>query len=419
MRKCFLVAILIGLLLPFSSVKAETTTVSITPDITAGQLAGADAGNIPSFDIKFTLDAVDSSLPTTAIIQSAKIMYTQAGISGGLLRIIDKYTADVIDSKSMTTTGQYEITSALSYVRHWFSLPSQNLGLLFQASSLATTDTISINDIQLQIEYSLPDLIPPALNGDIKVDVGTSTAKISVTTNEPTFVNLDYGSTSNYGQKFVTDNVEPSIDHLIVLENLSGGSTYHYKINMKDAANNPSSTLDLTFETLSDLDTTGSKPVDQSLKAPQEFQVDTVYTFGKVQASLSWNPSNESGIDGYIIYRADEITKKFAEYATLDLKTNTYLDSDVKLGETYYYYVRSYSDLVISPKSDEKSITFPATIPNQIIEQPPTLQTFLIILAAASLIIFVFYVFIKIIQREEDKKSKHLRNVLKDPEHYK
>ena len=418
MRKCILFAIIAGLLLIPSRALGEISTVSIPSDTVAAELAGSDVGNIPSFQIKFALDSVDSTLPTNAVIQTATIVYTQAGVSGGLLRIIDKYSADVIDSKSMATAGQYEITSALSYVRQWFSLPSHNLGLLFQSSAMNATDLLTFGQMELHIEYTMPDLTPPSLDGDIIVEVGTSTAKIYVISNEPTFVNINYGRTSNYGQTFVTDNIEPTINNLILLENLTSGSTYHYMVKMKDAANNLASTLDLTFDTLTDFDITGSKPVDQSLKAPQELHVDNVYIYGKAQASLSWNPSNEAGIKGYIIYRADDVTKKFTEYVTLDIKTNTYMDTAVNLGKTYYYYVRSFSDLVISPKSEEKSATFPTTIPDQIPEQPPTTQTFLITLAAASLVIFAIYIIAKIVQKEEERKSKRLRNVLKDPEHY-
>lgn len=418
MKKLFLTIILALLMLGPLSVSAETTTVVIFPDVSTGQLAGADMGNIPSFDIKFDLAVVGDALPTNAIIQSAKIKYSQAGVSSGLLRIIDKYSADIIDSKSMGTAGQFEIASGLSYIREWFTLPSKNLGILFQGSNLGPADLIAISDLELEIEYSMPDLIPPSLDGDIVVEVGASTAKIYVKTSEIVFVNIDYGRTSNYGQKYITDNIEPSIEHLITLENLSSGSTYHYKVTMKDESGNSASTLDLTFDTLNDFIPSDSRPVDQSLNAPQQFKVDMLFTQGKAQASLSWSYSNESNIQGYIIYRADAVTKQFVEYATLSLSSNTFLDENVSLGMTYYYYVRSYSNLVISPKSEEKSVIFPSHIPDEKTEEPATLQTFLIILATVSLILFVFYLLIKFIEKVDDKKSKRLKNVLKDPKHF-
>jgi len=393
---------------------ALDSTISIVPDITSDSLLGSDVGNRPSFEFKFALDPV----PVGAVVSSAKIVYTQTGVSAGLVRIIDKYSADVIDSKALNNPGGYEITAILPYIRQWIASPSKNFGLLFQSSGLDVDDSVAVQNIALQLVYYFKDTTFPIISGAPIVEAGSNYSKIEFLTDESSLVNLEYGRSSAYGQTLATDNIEASLGHLFTLENLTSGTTYHYRALITDTSGNKTISRDYTFDTIIDFEISDNKPVDQSLKAPQKFSVVASYTLNRARTNLSWNPVDERGVKGYIVYKADSALKKYKELATLDYTTTTYMDDEVDLGQTYFYYVRSFSDSVISPKSQENSLSLPASIPGQPAESPATLQTFLVILASASIVIFAFYVVIKIVQKVENGKNARLKNVLKDPEHY-
>jgi len=406
----------IGILLSLGffvhSSAAISQSLTIYANTATGELSGISAGNNPSFDVQFST----GSIPSGAVVGSALLVYSQNGISAGLVRIIDKYSVDIIDSKALNQSGENQSTAILEYLRSWINNPIRNMGLLFQASSFGNNDLVSFNDIRLQVSYTIPDLTPPQISGDVNTTVGANTAIIEVFTDKPSFVNLDYGRTSQYGESYATDNVQASFGHLITLANLLSGSTYHYRFIITDESNNKTTSDDYSFDTSTDI-TQSNYTEDTSISPPQNLIAEPVFSANRFYSSLSWNPSTDGNVKGYIVYKAGP-NKTYKEIVTLDENTNTYLDPDVSLGSTYFYYVKAFSTTLISTKGIEKPVSFPKTTPNQIPSIPATLETLLIIIAAASIIVIIFYLIIKIFRNIRTRQKKRLKNVLKDPSHY-
>ncbi|MDZ4229834.1 MAG: hypothetical protein U1C53_01730, partial [Candidatus Veblenbacteria bacterium] len=71
--------------------------------------------------------------------------------------------------------------------------------------------------------------------------------QISFYTNSPTTARLDYGTTTNYG--FFNGSSALAMYHEILLVGLKGNTTYHYRITVRTAQGEETSTLDYTFKT--------------------------------------------------------------------------------------------------------------------------------------------------------------------------
>jgi hypothetical protein len=414
MRKIllFFTTIFCLLILPVS---AETQYLTLTPSPNSGEIKGINAGNKPSFEIKFST----SDIPISATIQAARLHYSQTGVSGGLLRLIDRYSADVIDSRNMDRQGSFESTALLSYLQKWKTNPNQNLGVLWQTTALGDSDQIAISEISLDVDFTIPDKDFPTFNDISPNEIGSNYVAITVITDELTYVNVNYGKTSLYGQQYTTDNTIATTEHNVFIDNLMSGVTYHFRVNATDLAGNKTNSTDLVFSTLNDFDPNdNSQSIDLSLSTPSNFRVMPVYKANTVKVYLSWDSATEKNIRGYYLYRANETDKKFTEYKTLSNKETSFIDDDVQLNSKYYYYLRSFSDQNLSPKTSEKAAVIPAKAPTSTDTSSTTLQTFLFILAATGLILFMFYLMIKVGRKLEKTKSKHLTNVLKDPTFY-
>ena len=423
MRKFLMLAIIFLLFIAVIPVYAETTAIDIGSDINEGYLKGTNVGNKLSFEIKFNLD----QLPENANIISSQLTYSQSGISAGLVRFIDKYTTDTIDSRSLNSTDTQIISNIVPYLRRWQKSSSQNLGILASGATLAPDDDVTIRDFKLQIIYDLPDTTAPQIYSTQVAEFGATYARIVVETNELTSIAVSYGKTSLYDQSIRADNTIFNTKHEILLEQLVSGTTVHFKVTVTDSAGNKSSSNDLTFETTSDSATQIITRIDTALSAPQNLKADIVYATNSAHISLSWQSVPEQSVKGYTIYRASTSGNtnglssgiKYKEYATIEDRNNTFVDYGVELGQKYFYYVRSYSENVISPKSASQSVDLPKSIPNQSGNEPATTQILLIIVASAALILFAFYILIRLSRQIPNKQKNHkLVNVLKDPDFY-
>jgi hypothetical protein len=415
MKRIFLLITIALILANTQLVRAESIPTSISPEPNYGTVTGVNSGNIQSFEIKFDL----SEIPKGSIITSAKLTYAQSAVSTGILRFIDKNSTEIIDSQNLITKGDHESNTWLNTVQKWFIIPNRNMGVLIQASLLGVDDKITIWGMNLELEYILPDNTAPAILDANVYETGTEYAKIKISSDETVSIKIDYGKTSLYGQSVISDNIEHQQEHDIQLDHLLSGVTYHYKITLSDAFDNKLVSEDMVFNTLTDFDinSTNSK-IDINLASPKTIKTDIIYRDQSVTISISWDPSTESTIKGYYLYRATEIDNKYVEYKVLGPKENSYIDEDISLGQKYNYYVRAFSDNAISPKSNEKSVQIPINLPEGNTAAPTTIQNFLFVLAVASMILFVFYLIIKIRDKYEGSQKKHLRNVLKDPDYF-
>jgi endonuclease YncB( thermonuclease family) len=113
---------------------------------------------------------------------------------------------------------------------------------------------------------SQQDTIPPKIENVQDKEVGTRSATITWTTDEPSTSRIQYGKTLD--MPLITPfNPELSLSHSVVLENLDMGSTYYYRIISADASNNWPIFISRAFTTLH---INGELSVETMSLAPEE-----------------------------------------------------------------------------------------------------------------------------------------------------
>jgi len=89
---------------------------------------------------------------------------------------------------------------------------------------------------------------PKILTGPNLLEMGEDTATIIWTTNEASDSQVQFGTTTDYGQ--IANDTSLIFEHMIILTDLMPSTTYHYKVNSKDASGNLVESGDYTFLTL-------------------------------------------------------------------------------------------------------------------------------------------------------------------------
>ncbi|MEK7187277.1 MAG: peptidoglycan-binding protein [Patescibacteria group bacterium] len=89
---------------------------------------------------------------------------------------------------------------------------------------------------------------PPLITEVGVIGVATTTATITVITDELSEVRVEYGKTENYGS-FVTAGEEFSLDHQMNITGLFPDTVYHYRVIAEDESGNVAHSFDNTFRT--------------------------------------------------------------------------------------------------------------------------------------------------------------------------
>ncbi|HYR88232.1 MAG TPA: LamG-like jellyroll fold domain-containing protein, partial [Terriglobia bacterium] len=89
---------------------------------------------------------------------------------------------------------------------------------------------------------------PPVISAVAASGITSSGATITWTTDEAADSQVEYGLTAGYGQ---TTTLDASLvtAHSVSVSGLSPGTTYHFRVRSRDAANNLATSSDLTFTT--------------------------------------------------------------------------------------------------------------------------------------------------------------------------
>jgi RHS repeat-associated protein len=92
------------------------------------------------------------------------------------------------------------------------------------------------------------DTTPPVISGVSAGSIGATSATINWTTNENSDSQVEYGTTTAYGQ---STTLNPSLvtAHSQGLSGLTAGTLYHYRVKSKDGAGNLALSGDFTFTT--------------------------------------------------------------------------------------------------------------------------------------------------------------------------
>ncbi len=140
----------------------------------------------------------------------------------------------------------------------------------------------------------------PTISGIAVYNLATTTAGVSWQTSEPASRQVDYGTTTSYGQSSPLGS-DPLTSHLVTLGGLAPGTNYHFRVRSSDPAENATVSSDGTFWT--------------KCAAPV-LSVTMTQWHAQYDVTLNWTPI--TGATSYRVERkntADPITS-FAQIAT-------------------------------------------------------------------------------------------------------
>ncbi len=175
-----------------------------------------------------------------------------------------------------------------------------------------------------------PDTTAPKLFFIHVSNIGTSTARIGWNTNERTTGQVEYGTTTAYGQTTPL-NTSLTFNHPTRLSGLTPNATHHYRVRSKDAAGNLTVSADYTFTTKALSDTT----------APSLVSI-AVSNIASTTAKISWT-TNESATGKVYYSSATTFNANTAStVATTSLSTShNFKLSGLTASTTYRYLVES------------------------------------------------------------------------------
>jgi len=166
---------------------------------------------------------------------------------------------------------------------------------------------------------------PPLISNVTATNITSSSARIAWNTDEPADSQVEYGLDTNYGSFSALDPSRVT-SHAITLAGLAGNTTYHYRVNSKDAAGNLAVSDDFTFTTLPDV----TPPVISNVNAGN---------ITTSAATINW--STDEASDSQIEYGLDT---NYGSVSTLDATrviSHTTVISGLTANTTYHYRVKS------------------------------------------------------------------------------
>jgi fibronectin type 3 domain-containing protein len=114
---------------------------------------------------------------------------------------------------------------------------------------------------------------------------------------------------------------------------------------------------------------------------------------------LTWNPSNDSDVNSYHIFRSTD-NNDYKEIAEVSFTENTYNDFDVDGGKTYYYRISAGDDVPnMSPRSQDVKVEMPYKSEGQL-----SSQTIMMIVIAVIIIIVLLLALVLVLRKS--KRSK-------------
>lgn len=100
-----------------------------------------------------------------------------------------------------------------------------------------------------EVPATILDTTPPLISAVAAINLTTSGATITWTTDESSDSQVDYGISTSYGASSSL-NSQMVTSHSVTLSGLSASATYHFRVNSRDAASRIATSNDFTFITL-------------------------------------------------------------------------------------------------------------------------------------------------------------------------
>ncbi len=185
-----------------------------------------------------------------------------------------------------------------------------------QNINVATEDLVKL-DINLTQNSNSPVI------GNVSSEIiSEDRIAVSFTTDKPAQGEIVYGLTTGYG---LTSGLEALaiFSHVIELQQLQRGVTYHYQVTARDGAARIGSSSDFTFYI-------------PNINAPDSFSIQA----GDTRVYLNWASNTNSDVVGFDLYR-QENRGQVVLLAQVGNRRNSYIDHFLTNGVLYSYYLRA------------------------------------------------------------------------------
>jgi hypothetical protein len=201
-----------------------------------------------SGDFTFTTTSGADTTPPAISAVSA----TNVTSSAATIRWTTNEAADSrVDYGTTTSYGQSTSLDTARVTSHAMNLGSLPAGTTFHyrvrsrdaAGNLATS-----GDFVFTTASAGGDTTPPSISAVGASGVTSSSASINWTTNEPADSQVEYGTTTSYGQITALNSTRVT-SHSTTVSGLAANTTYYYRVRSRDAANNLAIGANATFKT--------------------------------------------------------------------------------------------------------------------------------------------------------------------------
>jgi hypothetical protein len=269
----------------------------------------------------------DTTVPTISSILVSSVTTSSATISWSTSEAAQSRVTYWVTGSTSTTTAS---TSGF-FTTHSFALSglSEGSSYSFYVTSTDSSGNAATSSTQT---FTTLDETDPVISDIEVVDVTTTTARVTWTTNESANSAVAYGTTTAYGLSATDSSLVTS--HTVLLTDLSAGTVYQFQVLSTDASSNQAFSSNQTFTT--DEDTAPGNVSSLSI------------VVGNGQLSLSWsNPADDdlAGIrvlrcvSGYPRSSTDSACTVVSTRLTTSLS-----QTGLTNGTTYYFGVFAYDE---------------------------------------------------------------------------
>ncbi len=297
---------------PISS-STDQVTVSATITVTGGDGSG---GSTPT---------ADTTAPTISSVTVSGITASQVTISW----TTSEMATSALDYGTTTSFGS-TISSPYTFVTsHSMTVTGLSEGQTYYFH-VRSSDTSGNQGTSSTQTFTTLDTTAPTITTIEVLDITTSSARVTWTTNESATSVIEYGTTTSYGSTSSDSSFVTS--HSLSLTGLTDGETYHFLVRSADASGNSNTSSDQTFTTDTD-------------DVPANVSGLTI-TEGDTQLTLSWmNPSDTdlTGIRGLICTDGYPTSASDTDCTVLfDGLLTSFIATGLTNNTTYYFGVFAY-----------------------------------------------------------------------------
>jgi YD repeat-containing protein len=221
------------------------TQVQVRDSIGGGAGPGASySGNASVSLIRLEVE-VDNIAPVISNVAAGGITATSATITWNTNENSDSQ----VEYGTTTAYGQSTTLNPALVTAHSQGLSGLTSGTVYHYR-VKSMDAAGNHAVSGDFTFSTPDITAPVISNVAAVGITATSATITWNTNENSDSQVEYGTTTAYGQSTA---LNPSLvnAHSQGLSGLTQGTLYHYRVKSRDAAGNLAVSGDFTFSTLS------------------------------------------------------------------------------------------------------------------------------------------------------------------------